>query len=107
MTETNTADAVTADTGETDETTTGRDTSAARQYPLTTSLRFLMQRENRGAGARRPLTFLTTPERTAGPHETHRDHPTHRTRALQIEAGDYETGKAQIEAQVAEGWQIL
>jgi hypothetical protein len=29
------------------------------------------------------------------------------TRALQIEAGDYETGKAQIEAQVAEGWQIL
>jgi hypothetical protein len=63
-----------------------------------------MQRENRGAGARRPLTFLTTPERTAGPHETHRAHP---TRALQIEAGDYETGKAQIEAQVAEGWQIL
>lgn len=29
------------------------------------------------------------------------------TRTLQAEAGDYETAKAQIEAQVPEGWQIL
>jgi hypothetical protein len=29
------------------------------------------------------------------------------TRTLQAEGGDYETAKAQIEAQVPEGWQIL
>ena len=29
------------------------------------------------------------------------------TRTLTVEAADYETGKAQIEAQVPEGWQIL
>jgi hypothetical protein len=30
-----------------------------------------------------------------------------KTRTLQTEAGDYETARAQIEAQVPEGWQIL
>jgi len=29
------------------------------------------------------------------------------TRSITVEADDYETGKAQLEAQVPEGWQIL
>lgn len=29
------------------------------------------------------------------------------TRTIRAEAGDYETARAQIEAQVPEGWQIL